>query len=123
MSADSRSGLDATIHYLQELKAQGIQFVHVSPATLRALNNGGPASHITDGDPQPTGAVAGASPPPAITPSDQPVSASAKELFALSPSPSLAPPTALSPEAKRQAFAEVRERALVCVKCAPLAAS
>ena len=122
MSAELRAGLDATIHYLQELKAQGTQFVHVSPATLRALNNGVPAS--TDAEAQSTQAVAGKPLPSVIKTSVQPASPSAAELFSSLPaSPSESPTTALSPDAKRQAFAAVRERALVCVKCAPLAAS
>jgi DNA polymerase len=120
MSADLRAGLDATIHYLQELKAQGIEFVHVSPATLRALNNGSPASHSADVPVQSTATSAGALSPVTGKTSVQPASTS--ELFSPA-SHSASPSTALSPEAKRQAFAEVRERAMVCVKCAPLAAS
>src|SRR5262249_18368747 len=37
--------------------------------------------------------------------------------------PAVAPAPALSPEAKRAAFAELRERAMACVKCAHLASS
>ena len=37
--------------------------------------------------------------------------------------PSLAPAAALSPEAKAAAFAELRQRAMACVKCPHLASS
>jgi len=120
MSADLRAGLDAAIQYLQELKAQGTQFVHVSPATLRALKSATPNS-ITEPEVPSADPMAGASPSPAIKTSNQP--GSSAEFFALSPASALSSPTALSPEARRQAFAELRERAMVCVKCADLAAS
>ena len=120
MSADLRTGLDAAIQYLQELKAQGTQFVQVSPATLRALKSATPNS-ITEPEVPSADPMAGASLSPAIKTSNQP--GSSAEFFALSPASALSSPAALSPEARRRAFAELRERAMVCMKCAHLAAS
>jgi uracil-DNA glycosylase len=118
MSADLRAGLDAAIHYLQELKARGTQFVHVSSATWHALKNGAPSSPTTNG--QSRSAAAGPSPPA----HDQGASASSAALFALSPASTPVPARAAPGlEARRQAFAELRERAMVCVKCAHLVAS
>src|SRR5882672_263395 len=72
--------LDAAIHQVRELKAQGVRFVPVSEEGRAALNAGS------------------------------------------APAPAIAGP-ALTPEAKAAAFAELRQRAMACVKCAHLASS
>src|SRR5258706_12193958 len=117
--------LDATIQHLQELKTHGVRFVSISPEHLTALNG----SRVTG----PKGTFA--PPPPAQPVSRPPVdprpavpalpavkSATAAGLSLGIPS-EIAPAPALSPEAKTTAFAELRQRALACVKCPHLASS
>ena len=89
--------LDATISHLESLKSRGTRFVTVSPENLAAL---------------------------ARTPRRAAV-ATAAPIISSSPSSSSAPVTATAPvsEAKAAAFAELRARALVCVKCPHLAGS
>ncbi len=85
--------LDATITHLEDLKAQGVRHVPVSPDTLRALSQ----------------------PLPAAT-ADKSASTS-------QPAADSAPPIPQDPEAKAAAFASLRERALACVKCPHLVAT
>jgi DNA polymerase len=89
--------LDATISHLESLKSRGTRFVTVSPENLAAL---------------------------ARTPRRAAV-ATAAPIISSSPSSSSSPVTATAPvsEAKAAAFAELRARALVCVKCPHLAGS
>ena len=120
--------LDATIRHLEGLKAQGARFVVVSPKTLSALNGNvsRPAPKTTQKPPPPAQPAQKRIPAPA-----QPVPSPAepKPAAALDLSLGLAGETAdvpappLSPEAKAAAFAELRERAGVCVKCPHLATS
>src|ERR1035438_4669333 len=122
--------LDAAIQHLQGLKERGVQFVPVSPETLAALNQ-----------PQRTAPARSPAAPPASAP--RPAPPSAPRPAPVSPKPveekpsteqalSLAlpgdaevaqPAVVLSPEAKAAAFAELRQRAMVCVKCPHLASS
>jgi len=103
--------LDATIQHLQGLKEQGVRQVNVTPETLAAFAQPAPrrtAAPVTIPPPVPTPAVAApiqaiVAPPPAAIPSSI-----------------LHPPS--SPE-KSAAFAELRTRALACVKCPNLASS
>ena len=94
--------LDAAIQQLQELKSQGVRFVNVSVEALAALNQ----------SPRPAAKKIPA-PAPAIQPAPKPA-----------PVAPIAVP-ALTPEAhaKAAAFADLRQRALACVKCANLASS
>ena len=97
--------LDATIQHLQELKNHGVRFVDVAPETLSAFSR--PARHELA-----VGAVG--------TREEVRSTASIEEKPSPSPSTSISPAERLS---KEQAMAELRARALVCVKCSHLAAS
>ena len=113
--------LDATIDHLQRLKEQGVRHVPVTSETIAGM-----------------AAARGASPVPAkpsvIVPSPTRFASAEPESevrFSLSPAtpvpapvaPATAPRVALEPQAKAAAILELRERALVCVKCAHLASS
>ena len=115
MATDYEKLLDATIQHLEGLRSHGIRHVTVSPEALRAL----------------------AQPPPRIAQSaPAPVQPAFQKKF-VAPQPVAALPTftlpisvpiadskpAPSPEAKTAAFAELRTRALACVKCPNLAAA
>jgi uracil-DNA glycosylase family 4 len=113
--------LDAAIQQLEELKSQGVRFVPVSTETLAALNQ----------SPRP---VTKTTVTPAIqaTPKPAPVPLKPVEIkpaatmdfsLGLSGAAPAALAPALSPEAKASAFAELRQRALACVKCPHLASS
>jgi uracil-DNA glycosylase family 4 len=96
--------LDATISHLESLKNRGTRFVSVSPENLAALAQ---APHRTA-----PAAVAPERTAPAIVPPS----------YSSSSSPVIATTAPVS-EAKAAAFAELRARALVCVKCPHLASS
>jgi uracil-DNA glycosylase family 4 len=97
--------LDATIQHLERLKEQGVRNVQISPENLAALARMPRAVES----------------PKAAAQSPQPM--------ASRPAPAApiisAPPVARPPTdpAKLAAFADLRTRALACVKCAHLAAS
>ena len=136
MSGAYHQLLDAAILHLQELKARGVRFVSVSTETLAALNQ--KPRVVPDRSP---------APPPTPTPApqriekplghpamiapkpieqkptnEQPSSlALPGEAYAAAPAP--IPGPALGPKAKAVAFAELRQRAVVCVKCPHLASS
>jgi DNA polymerase len=123
--------LDATIQHLENLKANGVRHVSVSPESLQALAQSVArvAPQAAPVQPSIPGRETPPLPPvvPAKTPHSKPEIAPAAVEFALplglpgeTPPPAAAP---LSPEAKAAAFAELRERALACVKCAHLVAS
>jgi DNA polymerase len=120
--------LDASIEYLQGLKAQGEQWVSVSRATLAALAQPPARPPVpaavqpessTPAPPQPP-ARAGLEvrPPSAFTPP-----APSEALFAEPESQPAPAAPELSPEAKAQAMAALRERVQVCVKCPHLVAA
>jgi DNA polymerase len=123
--------LDATIQHLEHLKANGVRHVSVSPESLQALAQSAARVAPQDAPVQPSipGRETPPSPPvvPDKPPHSKPEAAPAAVEFALplglpgeTPPPAAAP---LSPEAKAAAFAELRERALACVKCEHLASS
>ena len=136
MSAIYDQILDATIRHLQDLKAQGQHYVAVSPETLRALAqplpcaipSRAPGRDTRTARPSlrpiqlPTPAPTARSPqaPPQPTP-PSPVELTLP--FVASGETKPAAPAALSAEAKAAAFAELRERAMACVKCPHLAAA
>ena len=130
MPGTYRQLLDAAIQHLQELKARGVQFVPVRPETLAILNQerclapgqspAAPPVSARRPMPQPT-----ARPAPVIPkPVDEKPSI---ELALALPLPGeagvAAPAVVLSPEAKAAAFAELRQRAVACVKCSHLAST
>jgi DNA polymerase len=117
--------LDATIQHLEELKAQGVRFVPVSADALSRLAQ------------RPRAPKKPAAPNPPLTRRPQ---TSADHFRATQSRPAqqapvetslplpgevlpTAPTPALSPEAKAAAFAELRQRAMACVKCSHLAAT
>src|SRR5258708_4644093 len=134
MSEDYRQLLDATIRHLEELKERGTRFVPVSPDTLKAL--AGPrraagakasaAQVVAQPAPMQTAAAPSRSAAPApkrVEPIPAREVSLPLDLPGAPASAAAAPAPALSPEAKAAAFAELRRRALACVKCSHLAAS
>jgi uracil-DNA glycosylase family 4 len=131
MSSEYGQLLDATIQHLEGLKARGTRHVAVSPETLRSLAQPAPrapaqqTATLRPGDssalrtPHPAfTTMPKTAPAPAATPRNE-----SPALFTLTggaPAPA-APP--LAPAAKAAAFAELRTRALACVKCPHLASS
>src|SRR6185503_11346313 len=120
--------LEATIQHLESLKARGTRFVEISPQTLAELGR------VRTGTAE--GAVVATKPSaartfqqlqevpvPANRPAPKPVAARA--LSQPVPGEVSAPPAQpmLSPAAKTAAFADLRRRALECVKCPHLASS
>ena len=114
--------LGATIQHLENLKARGVRHVAVAPEVLRSLSQP-PARGV-------------ASLPASLAPIEPAHSASVARSAAiakptaevpplLSPfaASSLASTTPIDPTTKAAAFAELRTRALVCIKCPHLASS
>lgn len=126
--------LDATIQHLESLQASGVRHVAIAPETLRALTLPAPRDVAPATAQSPISnrqslklepAVASAiGRPLAIQPTTV---ATALPLAVPGEAPKLAPPAShlppLTSEQKAAAFAELRARALVCVKCPNLAAS
>lgn len=100
--------LEATLEHLHALKEQGERYVAVSPETQTALRSPNVPRPERLATHNPT-----ASPP-------SPTPALAKETATITGGEPAAP---LSHEAKAQAMAELRERAMQCVKCPNLASS
>lgn len=119
--------LDAAIHQLQELKAQGVRFIPVSAEGVAALN-AAPQLAIRRA-PTPAPAIPPAPKPAAAPTPTRPRPAEVKPAPAVDISLNLpgdapaisAPP--LDPAAKAAAFAELRQRAIACMKCEHLASS
>jgi DNA polymerase len=124
--------LEATIQHLEELKGRGVRFVSVAPETLSVLANSkvrrlgfttqkpetkSQKSEVKGQKPQVTNKVA-PKPIAAASPVSQPLALELPDEKILKPA---AP--ALSPEAKAAAFADLRQRAMACVKCSHLASS
>lgn len=115
MATDYEQLLNATIQHLEGLKSGGVRHVAVSPETLWALAQPPPRSFPASPAPvQPAfqKRVAAPEPPPATPTLPPPI-----------PVPVAEPKPAPSPEAKTATFAELRTRALACVKCPNLVAA
>ena len=114
--------LDATMQHLQELKARGARFVAVQPDTLASLARAprGPAATPSAPAPAPRRAATllatMTGPAAAVSTELKPASASGRPESA-----SLAPDA--KADAKADAMAELRQRALACVQCPNLAAT
>jgi DNA polymerase len=134
MSGAYHQLLDAAILHLQELKARGVRFVSVSPETVAGLNQEPRVAPARSPAPPPAPAPQRVektlAKPPTIAPKpiepkpaiEQPLSLGLPgEAIVAAPAPTPGP--ALSPEAKAAAFAELRQRAMACVKCPHLASS
>ncbi len=112
MSAEFHQLLGATIEHLQLLQAQGAQFVPLEAETVRALTTGAARTGTT---------ATAAAPARVISEISSNLSASRPNAAAsLVAAPSPAP---IAPVGKVQAIAELRERAMQCVKCAHLSSS
>lgn len=112
MSAEFHQLLDATIGHLESLQAQGAQFVPLEAETFRALNSGAIANRTVANAPTPVRAVTEVL--PNVT--------AAKAVVIPVLIPVRSAPLVSSPE-KAQAIAELRERAMQCVKCPHLAST
>ena len=117
--------LDATIQHLESLKASGVRHVAIAPETLRALTLPAPppAPRILHPENQSRPSVAATMPgppPPSVAPKP---AALALELPDGAPTAQSQIQNPKSEIEKAAAFAELRARALVCVKCPNLAAS
>jgi DNA polymerase len=129
MSAPYEQLIDATIRHLEDLKARGTRFVPVTPETISLLKQAAPtptqnrsaAASTTARPPAaPAATLASVTQSRAVKPPlSSPVPAGK---FISSPAPT-APPQVLDPAAKAEAIRELRERALVCMKCPHLASS
>jgi len=129
MSDSYEQLLDATIQHLQELKSCGVKSVNLSPESLASLRSAAPASAAAGRTTAPNTASSSANQVSNAVPA-QATSAAAQPAgeIDLIPSPkptsTLTPaPAPLDPAAKADAMRELRERALVCVKCPHLASS
>ena len=129
MSATYDELLEATISHLENLKARGTRHLAVAPETLRAL-----ALPIKPGA-MVASPMAAPVPRPA-TPTFRPAVETTTPIIAKTPAVPKVPETSLiapateisaapvlHPAEKAAAFASLRERAMVCVKCPNLAAS
>src|SRR5215471_11168552 len=113
--------LDSTIRHLEELKGRGVNFVSVSPETIRGLSSSPAAAQKP-----PVGA-----PKPSVSAVPNPAAASistgapqvSPSNFSATKSLSQNPSSSLAAEAKVAAFTDLRRRALACVKCPHLASS
>ena len=112
MSAEFHQLLDATIGHLESLQAQGTQFVPLEAETFRALNTGHVSNRTAASAAPPVRVVAEVS--SNISVSSPALAPSVVAARSVSPVP--------SPE-KAQAIAELRERAMQCVKCPHLAST
>jgi len=110
--------LDATIQHLEGLKSRGVRHVSVTPETLRALAQPAPRVVAT---PDARNVQADA---PKKLETTSPTSARGPQapLISMPAEIPVAVPT-LDPQAKAAAFAALRERVAVCVKCPNLASS
>jgi uracil-DNA glycosylase family 4 len=117
--------LDATIQHLESLKASGVRHVTVAPETLRALTL--PAPQLAARSPQPEHQRRPAAAAPLPSPPLQPVAPKPAALPLELPGDAPAAQSEIrNPKSeieKSAAFAELRTRALACVKCPNLAAS
>jgi DNA polymerase len=122
--------LDGAIQHLHELQARGVRFVSLSPETLAALRQPGPALPAASAPvapaPAPRPLATLPAKPTPVTPRRAAPAPPLEQTLSLplpGETPVPAPAPALSPEARAAAFAELRQRALACVKCPHLASS
>lgn len=123
MSGPYQQLLDAAIQHLEELKAQGVRFVPVAPETLAALNQPQRPAPAQSRPPLPEPQPRATAKPPARPAEQGHLIEQTLSLSLPGEAAVASPAAALSPEVKAAAFAELRERALACVKCPRLAAA
>lgn len=130
MSGAYEQLLDATIQHLQQLKSRGVRSINLSAEALAALRAGATAGAVAKPSPPSAAAPRPANPVPSpagptpktIVPNQV---GGGPDLADLA-KPVTAPTSAsapLDPGAKAEAMRELRERALVCMKCPHLANS
>jgi uracil-DNA glycosylase len=112
MSEQFHEVLGATIDHLQALKMRGAQFVALEPETMRALNG---VAHRNGGSVKASPALV--TEPRTTVPAPQ----APLPVPQIAPALNVAPATPGSPKA--EAMAELRDRALQCMKCPNLAAT
>ncbi len=114
MSDDYSQLLDVTILHLEELKARGVRFVPGAQGSMAALNQAPASAPPVPERRPPTWSVENQSVPNrAGSETGAPLVSAATVVAA----------PLLSAEAKAAAFADLRTRALACMKCAHLASS
>jgi uracil-DNA glycosylase family 4 len=127
MSAAYDQLLDGVIQHLEHLREQGVRFVRVSPETLAGLSRP-PAAIPAARPPMPAPRPVTRPPAKPMPAAPRPVAPQPAATQALSlglPDEGTAPVAAapLSPEDRAAAFAELSQRAAVCMKCPHLAAA
>jgi len=142
MSDDYQQLLDAAIQHLRNLKSRGVRFLPVSPEVVAALNQAPqvvparrtiaaraaelerrpPARLVETSTPAKRAETEIISPIVVSKPVEQKAAAADLSLGLPNETSAVSLP-ALSPEAKAAAFADLRARALACVKCPHLASS
>ena len=122
MSNSYHQLLDATIEHLRSLRTQGVRFVNLSPQSLAALRKpavvASPALADRSTSRPSNSSLHQAEPARSRVFPVNPIAVPAAD-----PAPVAVSSTALAPEAKAAAMQELRERALVCVKCQNLAST
>src|SRR5256885_10168709 len=116
MSTHYHQLLDAAIRHLERLKAEGVRFIEVSPAALSALAGSPPIQR------PPANLARGSAPAQVAYPPNGAAASVSPANSALAGRP-VSAATNGSHEAKVQAMADLRERALICTKCPHLASS
>jgi len=114
MSAAYQQLLEATLRHLEQLKSRGVRFVPVTQERLTALA-------LTEA-PVPLPAARAVPESSSPVPATPPTRAAAPVVAAGNATPANVTAVAPAPE-KAEAMRELRERALVCVKCPHLAGS
>jgi uracil-DNA glycosylase len=117
--------LEATIQQLQDLKAQGVRFVPVTPEGVAALNAAprvapklsaaAPPNSLRGVEPK---IVAGPTAPTEVLPGG-----GGERKQTIVQVEKVHPTAPLSPSPKAAAYAELQKRVMACVKCAHLASS
>ena len=128
MSAAYNQLLEATIRHLEELKSMGVRNVSVAPETLRSLAKPAALRPAPGVRPAPVAPTAPAPVRPAAPFRPTVPAAAAPVVSASAPAPAAVPvaspiPRPVAPADKAAAFADLRTRALACVKCPHLASS
>jgi len=112
--------LDAVIQHLEDQRAQGTQFVSVSPEALHVLLASQPKHAVKKTVP-----ASAAQPVPASIASNSPSSNTLQKPSGVTPETPepIARSQSRDPIVKATAFADLRQRAMACVKCPHLATS
>jgi len=131
MAAGYDELLEATIQHLEELKGRGVRFVSASPDTLSALATSKvqkPGFSAQKQEIKPQRPEVKFPKPEVTKAATKPITAASavpQSLVLELPGEKMARSTALAltPEAKAAAFADLRQRAMACVKCSHLAST